>query len=200
MLWGFLGAVLWSLLWLLLAVFVVALVLLATPLCVRISAATEPQGRVRVWASTLGGWTPEVRLHDSARKVTAEVTGKTKEKIPDETKPRKKKKRGGGMSGKTGLRLARNAPGLLSGLLRRFRLTRLSASFGLGDPADTGQVFGMLTPLLYALPGTPITLRPDFGATRVTGAVDATIRVIPGSLAVPLIGFGWRVFVPWGRE
>jgi hypothetical protein len=90
------------------------------------------------------------------------------------------------------------APRLLVSLLRPFRLQRLAidADVGLSDPADTGQLIGMLAPLIYAVPRSnvvDIAIRPDFSGARVEGDLEADFSFVPAALVPPLAAFAWRV-------
>lgn len=63
---------------------------------------------------------------------------------------------------------------------------------GLGDPADTGRLWGKLMPLfalLWALDAESITLEPDFSRPCLTFDGHATIRVVPGLLLAVLLGY-----------
>jgi hypothetical protein len=57
----------------------------------------------------------------------------------------------------------------------------LHVEFGFDDPADTGRVYGLLSPLLVAMAGTGIEVRcePDFGRTCLAGSVEAAFRLRP---------------------
>lgn len=86
------------------------------------------------------------------------------------------------------------APRLLVSLLRPFRLQRLAidADVGLSDPADTGQLIGMLAPLIYAVPRSnvvDIAIRPDFSGARVEGDLEADVSFVPAALVPPLAAF-----------
>ncbi len=94
-----------------------------------------------------------------------------------------------------------NIPSLISDLIRTIQIRHLSlnGAFGLGDPADTGQLFGMLAPFIFgvaALPRTEVSLRPDFDRVHLSGEMQACLRIIPIILIPPLCRFGWRVFRP----
>ncbi|PQO24796.1 hypothetical protein C2I36_01560, partial [Rhodobacteraceae bacterium WD3A24] len=101
---------------------------------------------------------------------------------------RKRWRRGGGF--------VRGVPRLIAGLLGRFHLhrVRLDGAFGLPDPAETGHVFGLLTPLIYATPPSSriaVRVRPVFTGPHLSGEAEAVIRVIPLTLLGPAIRFGW---------
>jgi hypothetical protein len=93
------------------------------------------------------------------------------------------------------------APQLLAGLLRPVHFERLAidADIGLADPADTGQLYGMLAAAEHALPRparVSIIVRPDFSGSRISGEADAALSFIPLLLIPPGVRFAWRVFGP----
>lgn len=99
------------------------------------------------------------------------------------------------------LRAVRAAPDLIAGLVGPLRVESVTAdaTFGLGDPAETGQLYGILFPLIHsaaALPHTSICVRPDFSRHTLSGDVAATFRLVPLVLVVPLAAFAWQVFGP----
>ena len=93
------------------------------------------------------------------------------------------------------------APHLLAGLLRSIHLQYLNADVDIGfpDPADTGQVVGLLAPVLYSRRPTDavhIAVRPDFSTARFSGEIVTVLTFIPAALMPPAIRFAWRVFGP----
>jgi hypothetical protein len=78
-------------------------------------------------------------------------------------------------------------------LLRRVKLERLQLEtmFGFENPADTGFVYGCLSPVLVMadLRGLNIRCRPMFLESGVRGALRATIRVRPLLLVGPMFAF-----------
>lgn len=90
---------------------------------------------------------------------------------------------------------------LVKDLIGATHVIKLSvdAEFGLGDPAETGQLYGTLSPLIYGtsgFAGADIVLRPNFDHAHLSGVLDATFRVIPIALLAPLARFGWQIFRP----
>lgn len=86
----------------------------------------------------------------------------------------------------------------LLGCIRVGRLN-VDAHFGLGDPAMTGEAFGMLSPMIYAAPAFPgvhVRIVPDFDRTVLTGAADIAFSVVPIRLLGPIIRLGWHIFGP----
>ena len=78
-------------------------------------------------------------------------------------------------------------------LLRRVTLERLQLDtvFGFENPADTGFVYGCLSPVLVMaeVRGLDIRCRPMFLEPGVRGAFRATIRVRPLLVVGPIVAF-----------
>lgn len=96
--------------------------------------------------------------------------------------------------------IVRAAPRFICGIVRRVRLEAMRAdvSFGLPDPAETGTLYGALTPIALLL-GTRasarVTLRPDFAKAVLKGRGHLAARFTPIALAPPVLAFVWTVFV-----
>jgi hypothetical protein len=87
--------------------------------------------------------------------------------------------------------------GRLAGTLRLRRL-RLQGSFGLGDPAATGQVFGYLQGAQGLLPrGLRLELSPDFVRQGVRGTAHLAIHFHLGKALYLLAGFAARLAWRW---
>ena len=76
-----------------------------------------------------------------------------------------------------------------------FKRINVDADIGLGDPADTGQLFGLLTPLIYGV-GADISVRPVFDRACLNGMCEVTFKVTPVALLLPFARFGWQIFGP----
>ena len=97
---------------------------------------------------------------------------------------------------------------LVRALLGRIHLRRLhlTARYGLGDPADTGQLSGMLAPVLAlaSARGMDVRCRPEFTAAVIDGSCSGTIAVRPLSVLAVIIAFlcsppVWRAARAWRR-
>ena len=164
---------------------------LATPVKLQLAFQSRPHRRVTVRARLLGGLSPAMGIYDSEKRKPAGPQS--------ERKQRKKKKPGMALSRIR--RIVAAGPDLLVGLRRPVHVETmaLDAEFGLGDPAETGQLFGMLTPLIYAMPQSPavrLTVRPNFNERCLRGAADADIRFIPFGFVPPVLRFAWRAYGP----
>lgn len=95
-------------------------------------------------------------------------------------------------------RMVRAMPDLMSGLLSTIRIERLAVSgrLGLDDPAETGQLFGILMPLRFMATGTrfAVDIEPDFDGPSFNGRFDARLRFQPVRAMPAAMRFGWRVF------
>lgn len=79
----------------------------------------------------------------------------------------------------------------------RFRNASVDVRFGCNDPADTGLVFGMLTPVLYGTSGlqrASLNVVPVFDQAIFVGRVTLDVAIIPIKLLPPVIRFGWQAF------
>lgn len=129
------------------------------------------------------------------------------------TAPRPKKPRHGGAKRKrteSAMIFVRN-PGMPARLLRfakdmlrqiRVREMKLNLDLGLDDPADTGRLYGALSPVLVLLQQVPridLRLQPDFSQAIFMATGRGEIRVIPLTVLGVLLGFilsptCWRAF------
>ncbi len=174
------------------AIVIIVVAALALPVRLSLLAQSDPHGRVRIWARPFGGLSPHFPVVDTDRR--------------DEKRAEKKRKKTAGKRRKkgdkqAGVRLAKNLPRLIKDLLRRVRVVRLDVDgvVGLGDPADTGALYGRLMPLIYGVPwpdDVHINVRPEFGDATLSGAVDAAADVTPAALVPPAVSFAWSTFGP----
>jgi hypothetical protein len=89
----------------------------------------------------------------------------------------------------------------------RPRHLRLRLKLGLGDPADTGRVWGALTPLflsLLRLEADELRFEPDFIHRSFDVEGRAVVRVVPGVVLSLLVGYlltpaPWRALVRYAR-
>jgi hypothetical protein len=184
-----LSGVLWFLLSVLAVLLAIAAAALMTPVKLGFTVRTSPSWRLKIAARLLGGLTPPILIHDSAWRRSKEKT------------PTAKKKKKAAVSRQALARIRRAiaaAPRLLAGLLRPFRLERLTvdADIGLADPADTGQLFGLLAAVNYSRPpasAVSIAVRPDFNGPRASGELDAVLSFVPAAFIPPGVRLAWRV-------
>ncbi|MCP4317721.1 MAG: DUF2953 domain-containing protein [Hyphomicrobiales bacterium] len=187
-----LGAILWVIAGLLIIASVVAVGVLCSPCRVSAEFDTDTKPVFRFKMAVFGGLLPVVSTTDKRPKDSA----------------RKRKRRAASRSRKsTGQNIAvyaprmlRNGPRLISGIVAGVTFEALDAdiSFGLPDPADTGMIYGALTPvarLVGSAEHSHISLHPDFNDSTFNGRGRIAARFTPASLIPPLLSFGWMVFV-----
>ena len=186
------SVLLWVLFWLLLAVLGLVGLVLITPVLLRVHLTNSPLFAYRVEMHALGGLAPRLTL---AKGPSEDVFAKHKAK---QAKPKQRKSsRPKRMNGA----LIRALPELVRGILRHVHVAELhiDADYGLGDPADTGQLCGLLMPLQYASPlpaSALLDLRPDFTRACLKGSMTAAVRVTVATFLVLVLRFAWRAFGP----
>lgn len=161
---------------------------LTTPVKLALTMQTSPKWRLNTSVRLIGGLTPAISFHgddDGGRPAKARKT-------------RKARKRASRRLSTGLLRAISAAPQFLAESLRCIHLDRLSvdADVGLGDPADTGQFFGMITAVMPAMPSkqnVSIVIRPDFIEPRAAGRLDAELSFVPLALFAPGVRFAWRM-------
>ena len=90
---------------------------------------------------------------------------------------------------------------LIADILSKLRIdaANLDLRFGLGDPADTGQAYGQLTPLIFATSAAPrvdIHVEPVFDRAVLAAQGDIQISLVPVRIVGPVLAFLWSVFGP----
>jgi hypothetical protein len=173
-----------ALLWIAAALIGVLLLVLLTPWHVRVRGRTMPLD-LRLRLSLLGGLAPGIPIPIRRSKDRDRPRKKKR-------KPRKDRRYRGTPRGLRDLIL-----GLLSAL--RLRNLRLSGRIGLPDPADTGTLWGALTPFIYGLsaPHRRIDVAPEFSGAclDLDGSGDLVIRptrLLRAGLAFAWANRGWR--------
>jgi len=180
--------VLTALLWGLAALVGLVLVALALPIRVAAEARTRPERRLRLTVALLGGALP-------LPAITAGPPASSPEAAPDRARPaRKRRRRRRGRKRPVERITAIPVRQVLGDLRRglRLRKLRIDGRIGLGDPAETGQLWGWLAPALYGLPmpeSAEVTLAPAFGGPALEGTLEAEGEV----RLVPLARLGLRV-------
>ena len=177
-------------LWLLLGLLILVGVALITPVFVRIDLTTSPRFTYRVEICALTQTAPRLALVEGPHK------GPVSDSSPKPTKARPRKK---GPRGRIHGSVIRAVPQLIQGILSQIHLKELKvdANIGLGDPADTGRLCGILMPLRYTVPmpeSVSVDLRPNFTRTCLNGSLAAVVRVTAVTLLVPLTRFVWCVY------
>jgi hypothetical protein len=68
----------------------------------------------------------------------------------------------------------------------------LGLQVGLGDPAETGRLLGLVSPVaacVDAIPGVQMSIEPDFDEETFRGYCNGSIRVYPIRMVPPIVLF-----------
>lgn len=169
------------LVWLLIVVAIIVAAALFLPFGMRVEADLDGSPRARLTVQPFGTSGPWLALWE---------TGQT----PPSRKERTSVKRGKSSGSakrlvKAGFRLAGDILSLV-----RLRAFEFDVKFGCEDPADTGQLFGAMAPLLYGTQGLEcahIHVEPVFGRKVLTGRATVEVAIVPIALLLPTLRFGW---------
>lgn len=183
------------LLWTILVLLAVALVIVLAPIRIRVTGQSEAPAYLRVSLGLVDGIVPDFAPIDTRRPKAS----KPRAGAADKKRQRGTEKSGGALTLEWS-RIAKATPRLLADVVGtvEIRKLELSARFGTGDPADTGTIYGHLTPVLYGLGAsrTGIDVTPDFRERRLDGKIDGDIRFTPAWLVPAGIRFAWSAFGP----
>ncbi len=173
-----------------------AIAVLASPIKFRLFLRTAPAFRFTVGMRLLGGLTPTIPVVDSARQRSKKQKPKPKRKAVEEEPAKGKQRSFGNMQ-----RTLASAPRLVTDLLRPIHIERLAVdgALGLDDPADTGQLFGVIQAVQHGLPQSEtvsVALHPVFTGPHASAEVEARLKFIPLAFVPPGVRFAWRIFGP----
>ena len=170
---------------------------------VRLSAwvQTTPRLAYTLDARLFGARTPRIPLLDSRRARHRAANKARRQPVAHPTRARRVRTRKRRLGRARGSRMLAALPGLLREVMGaiRWESFRLDAEFGLDDPADTGHLYGCLTPLQIGMPWPPgvhIALRPNFERACLGGEMQATLCLRAAALLPPAARFAWRAFGP----
>ena len=183
------------LLWIVAAVLGLIVLILVLPVRVSLRLASGPRMDAGAEIRLLAGLAPPIRLSRPRHgaEATPESEAGSGHRRPDR-RPKRVRRRGAAVAG----RLLSAAPRALGRMVRKVHLERveIDGDLGLGDPAETGALFGWLMPLIHTLPSPRfrLDLRPDFSAARISVRAEAAFRIIPAALLPPLAALLWAGF------
>lgn len=91
--------------------------------------------------------------------------------------------------------------GLMRDILGAVRIEDLflDLRFGTDDPGETGQIYGMLTPVIFGLAGRRrfrIQIEPVFDRAVLAGRAGLDASITPAWVLPAVVRFGWAVFGP----
>jgi hypothetical protein len=168
------------------ALLVIIALIVLLPIHVAFSWQSDPAEPSTVSVRPFGGVFPAIKVYNSVKR----------SKTTPKALPKRSKARRGGLV-PHGDVLAESVA-----LLRRLLLAihfdnlQLDAEFGLGDPGETGQIYGQLCPLIYAT-GGHVQVQPNFTDACLRGSARAQLHFSVLGLIWPIISFGWRRFGPF---
>jgi len=175
--------------WALLALLAVVVLALVMPLRLELHVSRETSLRFSAALRPFGRYGPRILLSD----------GQDQPKAPK--KPRRKKRARRGFGKMQPKRFAQAAIRLVMELigLVRVETVMLDLRFGMGDPGETGQVYGQMTPLIYGTSGISrvfVNIEPLFDRAALAGRTVLDLSLVPARVVLPFVRFGWAAFGP----
>ncbi len=166
---------------------IIAGVLVSTPWKFTVRWRSAPQFEIAVHAQPFGGIVPGFELTAPQNGTSKAKTVKSVSRFDVRGKPQKM------------AHMLRLFVDLVTGIIHRTDIEHVKAEveFGGGDPAETGQIYGLLTPLIFAIhigDKMHLVARPNFDERCLHGAADICIRIVPIIVAIPFIHFAWRLY------
>lgn len=170
--------------WVIAVLLVLLMLVVCTPMRVNLSFRSDPDLRSCIDISPFGGVVGRINVFDTTRKKSAKAERK------DWKKPPKRRERSRTKGGAVLGRAIRDLPHVVGQMIRTVHVEALNVrgEFGLNDPAETGQLYGQLTPLIYGS-GRTISIQPNFHSECLHCVANIRFRVIPIAFLWPLSGF-----------
>lgn len=186
---GMIGTIL---LWLLAAAFTLLLAVLLSPLRVELRLIVGEGFRYNVALRLIGRFGPRVLIVNSDKSVKKRVSNPKKEK---------NEKSSGKTKRHDPRRFSRAVFRLISEIISQIHIDRadIDFRFGASDPADTGEIFGYLTPLIYGVFGSRllrINVEPVFDKAVFDGCAALDVTMTPARFIPPFVRFGWSTLRP----
>ncbi len=180
------------LLWILATVVAVLLAMLAAPLRIEFRASAGEVLRYSVALRLFGSVGPRVSVADSDR---------PKRRKARSSKKKSARARSGRRRRGDPKRIAGAALRLISEIFDRIHFDRAAVDlrFGAQDPAETGEIYGALTPFIYGTCGSPLlrlNVQPVFDHAVLDGRAALDLTLTPARLIPPILRFGWSAFGP----
>jgi hypothetical protein len=188
--------------WLLLALVALLVLVLVLPIHLRLMAVAGPGFRFDVDLRLISARAPRLFRVGTGSQGRERPAGSavSKQGKPARRKRRRKRPRGGGERPWL-KRLIAQAPSAAGETLRAVRIDSLHAEgwFGLADPAETGQLWGWLSPLVFAVScPVEVSVWPRFDRTGIGGEAEARLHFTFLRLVSPGLRLLLRV-APWRR-
>ena len=185
--------VVWAILGVVGLLFLLIVIVVATPMHLRLVAEAGDRFDVEAEVRVLWGLAPRLSLKAErhGHRVAKVLRKPRKRKPVRRHEPQEEHDVGDRITAAEVSRLLTALPEAVLIALRRIHLDRLSlrAVFGFDDPADTGQVFGQLTPWIYGVPRErcDVQVRPDFDRKRFEGSAEVAVHLTLLAVAWPLL-------------
>lgn len=183
----------WAILGVVGLLFLLVVIVVATPMHLRLVAEAGDRFAAEAEIRVLWGLAPRVSLKTGrhGHRVAKVLRKPRKRKPVRRQEPQEERDEGDRFSAAEVSRLLTASPEAALTALRRIHLDRLSlrAVFGFDDPADTGQVFGQLTPWVYGVPceRCDVQVRPDFDGRKFEGRAEIAVHLTLLAVAWPLL-------------
>ena len=183
----------WAILGVVGLLFLLVVIVVATPMHLRLVAEAGDRFAAEAEIRVLWGLAPRVSLKAERHgHRVAKVLRKPRKRKPVRRQElQEERDEGDRFSAAEVSRLLTALPDAALTALRRIHLDRLSlrAVFGFDDPADTGQVFGQLTPWIYGMPREKcdVQVRPEFDGRRFEGSAEIAVHLTLLAVAWPLL-------------
>ena len=178
-------AILWAVFGLLGFLLLVVVLVVGTPMRVRFVGSYNKKLNLLTEIRLLWGLSPRLRIPFGRQK-----TERTKRVRPP-SKKRAKRRRRTSFSSEGVADLLTSAWDTLSRMFGRIHVDvfRVSGAFGFDDPADTGRVYGLITPAVYGLGSETcqMSVEPDFSRRRFEGQAEIELRFTPIAVLWPVI-------------
>lgn len=185
--------VVWAILGVVGLLLLLIVIVVATPMHLRLVAEAGDRFDAEAEVRVLWGLAPRVSLKAErhGHRVAKVLRKPRKRKPVRRQEPQEEHDDGDRITAAEVSRLLMALPDAALSALPRIHLDRLSlrAVFGFDDPADTGQVFGQLTPWIYGVPCEKfdVQVRPDFDGKRFEGSAEVAVHLTLLAVAWPLL-------------
>ena len=181
-------AILWAVLGLFGFLLLAAILVFGTPMRVRFVGSYDQKLDLSAEVRIFWGLSPRLRI----------PIRRQRPKPKRQRRPSSKRKATPGrrtsFSSKGAVDLLTSAWDTLCRMLGRIHVDvlRVSGVFGLEDPADTGRVYGLISPAIYGLGSETcqVSVEPDFSRRRFAGQAEVELRFTPVAVVWPAIRFG----------
>lgn len=178
------------LLWLLAAVLALLLAALAMPLRIEFRATASETSRYCLALRPFGAVGPRIAVVDSDKPSRKKAPVAKDKKAKTGKKTRSDPKR-------FAMAIVRFITDIFDQL--HIKSAVLDLRFGTSDPAETGQIYGALTPFIYGTCANRrvyLNVEPVFDGAVFDGRAALDVTLTPARLIPPFVRFGWAFLGP----